>query len=166
MRRIGTAQLGHASLTQSCRTRSQVTPNSLPTSSSVRIFPSSRPKRRRTTSCSRSERCASASRTADVEEGPGGRIVGNYHRAPVLYEIGEIEVVLVAHRLLEGDRVLVDAQDLLIRSMGNSTRCETSSTAGSRPECSSCRCARHLLVDRLHHVDRNADGAGLIGDGP
>jgi hypothetical protein len=35
-----------------------------------------------------------------VEQSPGGRIVG-HHCASVLDQVGEAEVVLVAHRLLQ-----------------------------------------------------------------
>src|SRR6202011_3004200 len=48
------------------RMRSRVTPNSLPTSSRVRMWPSSRPKRRRTTFCSRSDSSANAWLTASL----------------------------------------------------------------------------------------------------
>src|SRR5581483_5958944 len=46
-----------------------------------------------------------------VQHDPGSRVVG-YHGLAVLDEIGEAEILLVPHRLLERDGVLVDPLDL------------------------------------------------------
>src|SRR5262249_13554351 len=88
-------------------------------------------------------------------------------RLVVLDEVAEIAVLLLPDRHLQGDRVLADLQalppplrrqlhrqrDLLARRLPPQLLLQP--PAG--PD---------QAVDGLDHVDRDADGAGLVGDGP
>ena len=104
--------------------------------------------------------------TASSNSGSGRGVVGN-DGAAVLDQIREAEVILIADRLLERHRVLVDALDLTHPLDGEldpwrhlfdgRLPAELLEQLALRP---------HHLVDRLDHVDRDADGAGLVGDGP
>src|SRR5262249_34975491 len=84
----------------------------------------------------------------------------------VLDEIAEVAVLFLADRRLEADRLLVYLQDLaylLDRHVhlrgdlfGRGLASELLDELPRRPD---------ELVDRLDHVHRDADGAGLVGDG-
>ena len=87
--------------------------------------------------------------------------------APVDDEVAEMRFFLFTHRRFERDRFLRDPQhlaDLADRQFqpaaeffGGRFATQLLLQLTLRP---------HQLVDRLDHVDRNADGPGLIGDGP
>jgi hypothetical protein len=95
-----------------------------------------------------------------------GRHVGRVLGGLVLDEVAEAGVVAVAHGALQRDGLLGHLEDLRTRSTGRFISSATSSGVGSRPSsCTSCLLHPHQLVDRLDHVHRDADGAGLVGDG-
>src|SRR6266496_1849696 len=85
----------------------------------------------------------------------------------VLDEVAEVAVLLLADRGLEADRLLRDLQDLadlverelhLLRDLLRARLApQLLDEVAARPD---------QLVDRLDHVDRDADGACLIGDRP
>src|SRR5262249_3321261 len=89
------------------------------------------------------------------------------HRLPILDEIAQRALFFVTDRGLERYRLLDDAQhladlverhlhlhgDLFRRGLASELLHQIARRADD-------------LVDRFDHVDGNADGAGLIGDGP
>ena len=85
----------------------------------------------------------------------------------VLDEVPQMRVLLLADRRLQRDRLLGDLQDLAhLADRDVHPLRRSPPSVGSRP--SSCtRRARGAdqLVDGLDHVHRDADGAGLVGDG-
>jgi hypothetical protein len=87
--------------------------------------------------------------------------------ALVLDEVAEVAVLLLADRGLQADGLLGDlAGPCGPCSTGISMLSAISSTVGSRPSsCTSMREVRSELVDGLDHVDRDADGPRLVGDG-
>src|SRR5271166_4957082 len=93
------------------------------------------------------------------------RRVDRQDRVLVLDEVAEMAVLLVANRRLEADRLLRDFQHLahLLERHGELL----GKLLGRRLAADLVQhLARgaHDLVDRLDHVDRNADRARLIGD--
>src|SRR5829696_8663195 len=84
----------------------------------------------------------------------------------VLDEVAEVGVFLLADRRLERDRLLRDLEDLAdlverqLHALGDLFRRRLAAELLDQV-------ARRAdeLVDRLDHVDRNADRAGLVGDG-
>ena len=146
------------------RMRSRVTPNALPTSSSVHGGAPSRPKRSSITRRSRSgsdESAFSMSDRRSVQRGGVERRLGRV----VLDEVAELGVLLLADRLLERDRVLRHAQDLAhlvgrhLELLGD--------LVGPRlaPEpLDELPLDVHDLVQLLDHVHRDPDRARLVGD--
>src|SRR6266496_5753054 len=97
----------------------------------------------------------------DVDHGLGGR-----DHVAVLDEVAQMRVLLLPDGGLEGDRLLGDLQDLAhladrdVHPLGDLF-------AGRLPPQLLYQGPRGAdeLVDGLDHVDRDADGAGLVGDG-
>src|SRR5439155_17203065 len=100
-----------------------------------------------------------------LEELVRGRI-GRRQRAGVRNEVAEVRVFLLTDRRLQRDRLLRDLDDLthLVLGDGHALR-----------DLFRCRLATELLkqgagdadelVDRLHHMDRDADRPRLVCDG-
>src|SRR6266508_737463 len=94
------------------------------------------------------------------------RRVARRERLVVGDEVAEVGVLLLADRRLERDGLLRDLHDLadLVgrdeHPLADLLRGRLATELLQEP-------ARHAdeLVDRLHHVDRDADGARLVGDG-
>ena len=85
----------------------------------------------------------------------------------VLDDVGEAEVLLVTHGLLQRHRLLVDALDLSHpgnRHLG--TEGELLNGRLSALLLDELALDANELVDRLDHVNGDADGAGLVGYGP
>src|SRR5690349_4571597 len=87
-------------------------------------------------------------------------------RAMILNEVAEVAVVFLADRRLQAHWLLADLDDLAYLIRRN---------LHLRRDLFGARLAAKLLqqataranqpVDRLDHVHRDADGAGLVGDG-
>src|ERR1019366_4975631 len=101
-----------------------------------------------------------------AQHGQRGGIAGR-GRLFVLDKVAEVGVLLLADRGLEGDGILGDLGDLadLLRGdahlLGDLLVRRLPAQLLEKP-------ARdpHQLVDGLHHVHRDPDGARLVGDGP
>jgi len=101
-----------------------------------------------------------------AQHGQRGR-VGGRDRLLVLDEVAEVGILLLTDRCLQGDRVLGDLDDLP-HPLGGDAHLLGDLVVG--------RLAAQLLeqpagdadelVDRLHHVDRDPDRPGLVGDRP
>ena len=97
----------------------------------------------------------------------GGHGVEGADGVLVLDEVAQLGVLLFADGRLQRDRGLADAQDLPDLAVGH---------AHLGGDLLGQRLAAHVLqqlalhadelVDLLDHVHRDADGAGLVGDGP
>jgi len=135
-------------------------------SSSVRLYPSTRPNRRESTRRSRS---VSESRTSTIffaqerERGHVVRVLGAF----VLDEIPEAGVVAVADGRLERDRLLRHLHDLLDAFDGHLHLLGDLLRGGFVAVfLEQLLLDLHDFVERLDHVHRNANGAGLVGNGP
>src|SRR6266542_5337389 len=83
----------------------------------------------------------------------------------VLDEVTKLAVLLLAHRRLERHRLqrgLADGADLLDRDAHDLGQLLVAGLAAKLLEHAAA--LAHQPVDRLDHVDGNADGAGLVGD--
>src|SRR5262245_53144942 len=87
------------------------------------------------------------------------------HRGAVLDEVAEVRIFLFADRRLERDRLLRDLQDLAdLRDRDvHAARDLFRGRLAAKLLHQRARRANQL-VDRLDHVDRDADGARLVGD--
>ncbi len=92
--------------------------------------------------------------------------IGGGEGAVVLDEIAEVTVLLLTDGRLQGHRLLGDLDDLphLLRRY---LHIGADFLAGGLTTVLLHQAAAdsHQLVDRLHHVHRDADGARLVGDG-
>ena len=97
-----------------------------------------------------------------AEAGHLGRILGGF----VFDEVAEIGVFAVANGRLEGNRLLrhfddgADAVDGQLHFVGDFLRCGFAAEILQQPFLGA-----HEFVDRFDHVHRDADGAGLVGNG-
>src|SRR5580704_9043950 len=96
-----------------------------------------------------------------VDDGLGGR---NY--AAVFDEVAEMRIFLLADGSLEGDGLLRDLEDLAYFRDGNVHALGDFFAGGLTAEfLHQLARGADQLVDGFDHVHRDADGAGLIGDG-
>src|SRR5215218_3320399 len=101
-----------------------------------------------------------------------GRL-GRGERAAILDEVAEVRVLLLADRRLEGHGLLADLDDLADLLRGDDDLLALGHRLGDLLDGGLAaelleELARHpdQPVDRLHHVDRDADRAGLVRDRP
>ena len=147
------------------RMRSRVTPNARPDLlERPRLDGPCRPKRISITSRSRAGSASSALRTFSRRRFSHGQLERRLGRL-VLDEVAQLGVLLLADRLLQRHR------QLRMRRMSFTSRAVHSSSCG---DLLGRRLAAELLhelalhvhdlVQLLHHVHRDADGARLVGD--
>ena len=100
-------------------------------------------------------------RETRILNGLGGR-----HRLRILEEVAQMRIIVVADRRFHGNRLLGDLHDLEHLFLGELHQTGEFSGIGL-----DARFLQHLARDAVHavdgfdHMNRNADGAGLVGDG-
>ena len=91
---------------------------------------------------------------------------GRRHHLAIFDEVAKMRIFLFADRRFERDRLLRDLQDLAdladrdVHPLGDLFRGRLAAELLHQRARGADQ-----LVDRLDHVDRDADGAGLVGDG-
>ena len=92
--------------------------------------------------------------------------IGGHHGGIVLDEVAELGVLLLADGGLKAHRLLGDLLDLA-DALGSESHLLADLLGGwlAAELLQKLALDAHELVDGLHHVHRNADGAGLVGDG-